>query len=260
MKIKYTLIFLLFFSLSVFFIEKIKPFSISIIAPILNSVDYVSVKIEDFFKYFKSKGDLISEVKKLKQENEKLKIKILNLKYLEYENRKLKEALYIKDTFPNFDIKIGRVTGFSPDNLTRYVFINLGKKDGVEEGNLVIANANLLGMISKIGNDGAVVKLLSDPSFTLPARTAKTREFVVFKGLNNKYGRLDEVKPEQDIRVGDIIETTAVDNRYPPGIPIGKIEKVEYKEGWTRKKVLVKLDLNPMRVEYVIVFVRKNKK
>jgi rod shape-determining protein MreC len=259
MRFKY-IIFLIAFLLSIFFIEKVKPFSISVLAPILDTIDYVSVKFNDFISLIKSKNDLIEEVKKLKQENEKLKLKIINLKHIEYENTKLKEALYIKNIFPDFNILVGRITGFSPDNLSKYVFINLGSKDGVEKGNLVIANANLLGIISEVGKNGSVVLLISDPSFKIPARTARTRELVFFQGKNSKYGVLKFVKPEQDIRVGDIVETTDIDDKYPAGIPIGKIDKVIYKEGQLFKNVLVKININPMRVEYVIVLTRKNKK
>ncbi len=259
MKLKYISI-LFAFLIFVFLVEKFKPFSISIISPILEAIDYSQTKIEDFFNLIKSKDDLIEEVKKLKQENEKLKLKIINLKHIEYENLKLKEALYIKDRFSSFNILVGRVVGYSPDNLSKYVLINLGSKDGVEKGNLVIANANLLGIISEVGRNGSVVLLISDPSFKIPARTSKTRELVFFQGKNSKYGVLKFVKPEQDIRVGDIVETTDVDDKYPAGIPIGKIDKVSYKEGQLFKNVLVKININPMRVEYVIVLTRKDKK
>jgi rod shape-determining protein MreC len=260
MKLKYAGILLVFLLVSVFFVEKVKPFSISLVAPILNGIDYLVVKVDDFFNLIKSKDELIEEVKRLKQENEKLKLKILTLKHLEYENLKLKEALYIKRAFPDFDVLVGRVVGYSTDNFTKYVFINLSKKDGVEKGNLVVANATLLGIISEVTPYGATVLLISDPSFKIPARTAKTRELVFFQGMNNKYGILRYVKPDQDIRVGDIVETTDIDNKYPAGIPIGRIDKVNYREGKQFKDVLVKIDINPMRIEYVIVIKRKNKK
>jgi len=260
MRLKYVGAILVFIILSILFIEKVKPLSISIIAPILNGIDYLALKTDEFLALIKSKDELVKEVRLLKQENEKLKLKILTLKHLEYENLKLKEALYIKRVFPDFNILVGRITGYSPDNLTKYVFINLGKDEGVEKGNLVIANANLLGIISKVGNDGSTVLLISDPSFKIPARTAKTRELVFFQGMNSKYGVLKFVKPDQDIRVGDIVETTDIDNKYPAGIPIGRIDKVSYREGQLFKDVLVKIDINPMRVEYVIVITRKKKK
>jgi rod shape-determining protein MreC len=260
MRVRYALLAVALLLTVILLVERLKPFSISIVAPVLNTIDDVKVKVNDFFNLIKSKYDLLNEIKKLKQENEKLKLKILTLKHLELENEKLREALYIKSAFPDFNVLVGRVTGYSPDNFAKYVFINLGEEDGVEKGNLVVSDATLLGIIANVGKNGSEVLLISDPSFKIPARTAKTRELVFFQGMNTKYGVLKFVKPEQDIRVGDIVETTDIDGKYPAGIPIGKIAKIDYKEGKLFKDVLVKININPLRVEYVLVITRKTKK
>lgn len=110
-----------------------------------------------------------------------------------------------------------------------------------------------------VGPFSSSVLLVSDKNFRIPARTRKTRELVFFQGKDLKSGVLKYVKPQQDIRIGDIIETTDVGKNYPPGIPIGKIKSINYEEGDFFKNVDIKLDINPLSVEYVVVITKREK-
>lgn len=257
----YMVAFGVFLFFTVFILNKAKIISFSLISPILRTISYLDEKANNFFLYLEEKGELIEENKKLKEKTEKLKTQIINLKYLEYENKKLKEILKFKENYPEYVIKTGKVMGYSPENWSEYIYINLGKDDGVNRGDLVISNGHLIGIVSdtNTATNGSIVMLISNKNFKIPVRTRKTREQAIYQGYNLKYGYLKYVKPSQDIRKGDLIETTDIDNRYPPGIPIGIIKDVSYIEGEVFKKVKVEINLNPLNLEYVIVVVGKKK-
>ncbi|RUM61794.1 MAG: rod shape-determining protein MreC [Persephonella sp.] len=256
----YFISFIIFILLATFILNKAKIVSFSIVAPILNGISYVDEKINDFLKYIEEKGELIEENKKLKYEVEKLKAKIIHLKSVQYQNMKLKEILRFKENYPRFIIRAGKVIGYSPENWTEFIYINLGKEDGVSKGDLVISNGHLIGIIFDSVNNYSTVMLISNKNFRIPIRTRKTRELAIYQGSNLSYGYLKYVKPEQDIREGDLIETTDIDNRYPAGIPIGVVKSVSYKEGEVFKNVKVEINLNPLNLEYVIVVIGKSKK
>ncbi len=263
MKIKkvfiYSIAFVIFLSLTVFILNKAKILSFSLVSPVLNTVSYIDKSINNFLKYLEEKDKLIEENKELKRKIEILKAKIIHLKYLEYENKNLKEVLKFKANYPQFVIKTGKVIGYSPNNWSEFIYINLGENDNVNKGDLVISNGHLIGIVFETTSKSSIVMLISNKNFKIPIRTRRTRELAIYQGYNLRYGYLKYVKPEQDIREGDLIETTDIDNRYPAGIPIGIIKEVSYKEGEVFKNVKVEINLNPLNLEYVIIVVGKRK-
>ncbi|WP_457622201.1 rod shape-determining protein MreC [Persephonella sp.] len=232
---------------------------LTVFYPFLKVVDSLYETASSALKAVEDNYRLYKENKELKKEIERLKGEISILKHYEIENLKLSSITNFKRKFKKYRLLTGKVIGFSPDNWSNFLIINLGKKSGIREGNLVVSDGYLLGIVYNVGAFSSSVLLVSDKNFRIPARTRKTRELVFFQGKDLKSGVLRYVKPQQDIRIGDIIETTDVGKNYPPGIPIGKIKSINYEEGDFFKNVDIKLDINPLSVEYVIVITKTEK-
>ncbi len=199
----------------------------------------------------------MEENKQLKSELDSAKIKLIELKNLENENLKLKNLLNFiqelkKSTKQNLNFVGGKVIGYSGDNWINSIIIDIGRSSGIKEGDLVIAEGYMVGIVSEVGQFSSSVLLVSNKNFKITCRTKKTREVCFFQGVDNKTGKLNFVKPEQDIRIGDIIETTNLDGK-PSGIPIGVVKEVSYEEGNFFKDVKIKLFLYPYSLEYVMV-------
>ncbi len=260
MKKKKQLFFFLgiFFLIAVFlFVPKVKTYIYDAFSPFLTGLEIFSQKIEKTLALLEEKEKLINENKLLKEKLEILKAEVVSLKFLELENHRLRELSRFSTFFQGYDYISAKIIGYSPDNWSSVVFINAGEKNGIKVGDLVVFNGFLFGMISETGMFTSKVLLISDRNFKITARTRKTREVVFFQGYDLKKGVLKLVNPEQDIRVGDIVETASIDGSYPEGIPIGKISSVEYKEGEFFKKVYVSISIDPFSTEYVVVIKRK---
>lgn len=237
----------------------IKSITLDASYPILRSIDTFSNFVGYVEEIFSSKDNLIQEKNKLEKENELLKAQIIYLKRLERENYQLKRQLNFVDNFPEFSFKVGKVIGYSPDNWNDFIIINMGSMDGVKQGDLVLSNGYLIGQIYQVGAYSSSVILVSDKNFKITGRCRKTREIVFFQGVNNKEGKLLYVKPQEDIRLGDIVETAGIEDNSLEGIPIGTISSISYEEGNFFKDVKVSLNINPYTLEYVVV-VEKVKK
>jgi len=205
----------------------------------------------------------LEENKQLKSELDSAKIKLIELKNLENENLKLKNLLnFIQELQDTTKQKLnfigGKVIGYSGDNWINSIIIDVGSSSGIKEGDLVVADGYLVGIVSEVGQFSSSVLLVSNKNFKITCRTKKTREICFFQGVDNKTGKLNFVKPEQDIRIGDIIETTNLDGK-PSGIPIGVVKEVSYEEGNFFKDVKIKLFLYPYSLEYVVVLTGNKK-
>ncbi len=225
--------------------------------PFLKSVE----EIKGFFYFLtdmiRSQKDLIQQNKKLQQEVEILKAQIIYLKNIENENKNLKKMLNFVRERSEFSFKSGKIIGYSPDNWNGFVIINLGSMDGIKKGDIVVANGYLFGEVYQVGAFSSSVILTSDKNFMISARCRKTREAVFYRGKNTKEGKLLYVKPDQDIRIGDVVETAGFESGIPEGIPIGTVKSISYDEGNFYKDVSVSLNLNPLEIEYVVVLSRK---
>ena len=190
-----------------------------------------------------------------------MKIKLIELKNIENENLKLKKLLNFvdelkKSTKKDLNYVGAKVIGYSGDNWINSLIIDVGSSYGIKEGDVIIADGYLVGIVSEVGKFSSSVLLVSNKNFKITCRTKKTREVCFFQGVDNKTGKLNFVKPEQDIRIGDIIETTNLDGK-PAGIPIGVVKEVSYEEGNFFKDVKIKLFLYPYSLEYVVVLTDK---
>lgn len=222
-------------------------FILNITYPFQKSIYTVFSTFADMKDIFIQNNHILQENKKLRQEIILLKQQVNNLKYVEYENAKLKKLLKYSKSLGLKDIQLARIISFSPNSWEKYIIIDLGEKDKLKVGDLVISNGYLVGKVTDIGKFSSKVTLVNDLDFKIPARTKITREYVFLKGAG-KNAILKFVKKNQDIRVGDIIETDS-----PKGIPIGKVVKVEDYPTEFFKKVEVEPFLKPFTLEYVLV-------
>ncbi|WP_456393149.1 rod shape-determining protein MreC [Persephonella sp.] len=239
--------------------ELVKSMALDAAQPFLTAVRFVTDSLETVAGIISSKKELVEENNKLQQKIELLKAQLIYMKNLEKENAYLRQITNFVSRIPDFEFRTGKIIGYSPDNWNNYVIINLGSKDGLKTGDLVVANGYLLGQVYQVGNLSSSVILTSDKNFKISARCRKTGEAVFFQGKNLKEGILLYVKPDQDVRIGDIVETAGLNGVFPPGIPIGTVKSVSYIEGNFYKKVTVSLPLNPLEIEYVVVILRKQK-
>ena len=208
----------------------------------------------DLVQTMESKSKLLEENEELKRKIDLLELKIVQYKNLEIENTKLKKLLNFINRIntQKLDYITGKVIGYSGDNWINSLIINLGSNDGIKEGDIVVADGYLAGVVSEVGLFSSTVLLTSNKNFYLTVRTKKTREIAFFQGIDINSGILKYVKPEQDIRIGDIVETAGIDG-YPAGIPIGMVKEVYYEEGNFFQDIKVKLFLYPYNLEYVVV-------
>lgn len=235
------------------FISKLKFLSLNFLYPFQSGVSFVKETFSYNIELLKDKKEIINNEKKLELENQKLKLEIV--KY-QNEIKNLKMMIPILSFINNYQIKdytLAKVIGFSPDNWNESFFIDKGKSDNVKKGDLVVSNGYLIGIVEIIGNYSSEVMSISNRNFKISARTRKTQEIVFFQGLENRKGILKYVRPEQDIRVGDILETTVVNFGSTEGIPIGIIRKIAPKEGEFFREVEVETFYYPYNLNYVLV-------
>lgn len=252
------LIFLIFLSITVaiLFSSFFKKVSIDVIGLPSSIIVSVLDNVKDFSTYIKDKKSLEDENKNLKKQIELLKLENQKLSYLKTENDELRKLLEFKNFYGFKRVLVAKVVGFSPDNWVDGFFIDLGKNEGIKEGDIVVSKGYLIGTVNLVGDRYSQVMSVNDKNFKITVRTRKTGEICFYNGLDYKKGVLRYVRPEQDIRLSDVVETTVVNSTISEGIPVGIVRKISTKEGEFFRDVEVETFYYPYNLNYVLVVQR----
>lgn len=208
-----------------FYQKAVKNFFYKISEPFQKTLWQAGISISNFF-------ETISKIKKLKIENEELKLKnqellaqIVTLSELKKENEILREALSI-GLEKEFKLSLAQVIG--KDISQDFILINKGLADGVSKNLPVITQQKiLLGKISEVYQNYSRVMLISNKESSFDGKIAGKETLAEVLGKGNFKVLFDLILPEVEISEGDVVETSALGGVFPKGLLVGKIGKVQ---------------------------------
>lgn len=178
-----------------------------------------------------SKQELLQENEALKIELDVHKRKLQEMASLVAENARLRQLLNSADTL-NERVLVAELIGVSPNPTQHKVMINRGKQDGVYIGQPLVDANGLLGQVVELGVTTSMVLLITDTSHALPVQVIRNGLRLVAEGQGNLMQlKLRHVSSTMDIKEGDLLVTSGLGRRFPPGYPVATIEKIEYDPG-----------------------------
>jgi rod shape-determining protein MreC len=170
---------------------------------------------------------------KTQQENDQLKNQ---LSLLKQENNRLKETaltherllklLHLKDE-PVTPFLVAEVVGRSPSPFLQLLFVNRGRQDGLVRGMPVVLPDGVVGRLEKTSGHYSQVLLLNDPSFAVDCLSQRTRVRGILTGIPGTGNcQIKYVARTEDIKPGDIIITSGLDQLFPKGLVLGRVLRV----------------------------------
>ena len=219
-------------------------------------------KIADFFDSIYS---YIYDFNTLKEENEQLQSEVREKdelirenEQLSSENARLREMLDLKQKNRSFDLEMAEIIGVSTGNWSTVFTIDKGSISGIEENDCVITEDGMVGYVSEVGATFAEVITVIDPEMQAGAIVSRTRDVAVAQGtlelMEDGKLKLSYIKRENDIMVGDTVETSGLGEVFPKGILIGTIEQILPESHGISNYAIVEpvVDLNDISTVFVI--------
>lgn len=164
-------------------------------------------------------------------------------KYLKEENEHLKELLNITTSTLNAIV----VRGYFINTYNEFI-ISKGKKDGVEEGAILINNQRLIGIVNNVRENYSSVELLENLDKKISIKVGNNYGFlesknnqVIITGLNGK-----------DMKIKDEIYTSGL-TPIPGDIYIGKIKKIDENDEIFKTIAYVELSQDYENYKYLLV-------
>lgn len=188
----------------------------------------------------RERSDLITENQQLLQQLLKVSGSVQTQTALVQENQRLRDLLEATRGRDYF-FKFAEMTRVDLDPFSHKVWINRGADEGVVAGQAVIDGLGIVGQVEDVLRHLSSVRLISDPDHALPVQINRTGLRTVAYGKGEtSHLLLPNVPLQADVSTGDVIVTSGLGDRFPPGFPVGEVERVERDSGETFAKVYVR--------------------
>ncbi len=144
---------------------------------------------------------------------------------------------------------IGRDTG----NWYRTIILNKGQSEGIQPDMGVITPAGVVGRVVKTTAATSVVLLLTDPNNAIAGLIQRTRDEGIVEGTLQGLAHLKYIPLLSDVQTGDRVVTSGLVGGFPRGLAIGTITSIGKEEGALFQSAELTPDVDPNRVEEVLV-------
>ena len=178
-------------------------------------------------------GDNLSSRESLQEQNARLKLqqtlykaKLLNLQSLKAENLRLRELLQSSKKVSEH-ILIGELISVDLEPFTRQIVINKGSRHDVYLGQPVMDAEGAMGQIVHLGPFSSTAMLITDANHAIPVQVNRNglRAIALGTGAPDKLD-IPYLPISADIAEGDLLTTSGLGGRFPPGYPVAMVTSV----------------------------------
>jgi len=180
---------------------------------------------------FVFRTELAEHDRRLHQENLVLRARLQQQEALEAENMRLRDLL--GSSFKIGDrVLIAELVSVDLDPYRQQVLVNKGSSSGVFVGQPVLDANAVVGQVIRTTRGTATILLITDTAHALPVQVNRNglRTIAEGSGFTDRL-QLPHLPNNADIRVGDLLVTSGLGGRFPPGYPVARVTEVRSEPG-----------------------------
>ncbi len=175
---------------------------------------------------FATRERLSEENQRLHADNLKLRARLQKFESLQAENLRLRDLL-------ESSIKVGdrvliaELSAVDLDPYRQQIVIDKGGASGVFEGQPVLDANAVMGQVVHVNPFSSTVLLITDASHALPVQVLRNglRTIAIGSGQIDRL-ELPYLTNNADIREGDLLVTSGLGGKFPPGYPVAQVTRV----------------------------------
>lgn len=233
--------------------------------PVQKVLYSVNNSVKNFLDFAFNFREVKEENKKLTERNNDLETKAVEYDNLKKENDRLREMLDFKDQRSDYQYIPCNIIGKSGGSFLEGYTIDIGKKDGLEVGMVVVSAKGLVGQVTSVSSNYAIVQTLLNENIAVSVLIESTRETTGivkgYKDSNNKFlAKIYYLPIDSQIKEGDVILTSNQGGIYPKDIKIGQVISVEEDKGKIMKNAIIEPYVDFNKLEELLVVIPKDKK
>jgi rod shape-determining protein MreC len=221
-------------------IAGVRETALDAMAPLQSAAEAVFSPVGDAFGGITGYGRVQEENARLRERLAELETAELEMEDARQERRQL---LALQDLRFAGDVPqvAARVVSAPSSNFELTVEIDRGRAHGLARNMPVVSGAGLVGRIVRVSENRAVVLLISDPTFAVGVRLARSGETGIAEGAGrNRPLTVDFVDARTEVRDREAVVTSGVETSiFPPSIPVGRVSATRTTGGILTQEVEV---------------------
>lgn len=197
----------------------------TVVIPVQKGMNYIGLWVSDKYDTLQEMTRVLEENKDLQEQVDSLTEENNQLKQDSYELSRLRELYELDERYTGYTKVGARIIGTSSDNWYATFTIDKGSDDGIEKDMNVIAGGGLVGIISEVGSNYALVKTVIEDNNYVSGMLIDTGDTCIVKGdielMDTGLIHLQGFGGNVTVRNGDKIVTSNISDKYLPGILVG---------------------------------------
>jgi rod shape-determining protein MreC len=195
-----------------------------VLAPLERAAATITRPIGGFFSALGAIGSNADRIAELERENSDLQTQLRTLADDQARVQQLDALLGLAGKARYRIVPAEVVARGSSQGFAFTATIDAGANDGVKVGMTVINGDGLVGRVIRASRSAAVVLLLVDPTSSVGARVAGSRQLGFLNGRGDRAMELQLLDPRAPLAQGDALVTFGSQGSpFVPGVPIGSV-------------------------------------
>ena len=233
-----------------------------VLTPMRTGLSRLRDTAEQYYSYMFRYEALEAENAALKEELAQIQSDARAADSLSRENDRLRDALNMQATHEDYDLVDAYIIAWKSVDWNSTLTINRGKNAGIEEGMCAItANHELVGVVSEVGSNYAVVKTIMDSSLQISASLSSTGNNGQVRGSytsgHEDLLRMDYLASSSVIRNNDQVVTTG-STVYPRDLVVGYVVDADFDATGVAKFALLQPAADVDTLEQVFILTNYN--
>ena len=212
--------------------EPIRTICNYVFVPMQKGLSYVGHAISINNNDTKTKEQLIAENEALQAQVDELSTQITNIRLQQSELVTLRELYELDQTYADYEKTGAHVIARGTSNWFDTFTIDKGSEDGIKVNMNVIAGSGLVGIVTDVGKNYAVVRAIIDDTSNVSGMIVSTTDTCIVSGSLSTmtdsnmilFSNLED--SENKVSVGDSVVTSNISDKYLPGILIGYVTEI----------------------------------
>lgn len=191
-----------------------------------------------FLQFLRSHTTEHDAYRELQEQQLELLARMQRIEALEAENRRLRALLSSSEVLEARAL-VAEVMAASEDPYRQRLTLSRGSDDGVFAGQAVIDARGVLGQVVRVHHRTSIALLITDPDHGIPVEINRTGLQTIAVGSGDgQLLRLPFLPGNADLRVGDLLVSSSLGGRFPPGYPVARVKELRFDPGDTFMEAL----------------------
>jgi rod shape-determining protein MreC len=209
----------------------LRSIMLTVVSPLQSMATWPVEVINKIKANTQSHQTLLEENTQLRAEALIMQAKMQRIVALRQENTQLRALLQSSADIPQHYMA-ARLLAVSSEPNVAQVVLDRGSRHHVYLGQPVIDDQGVMGQIFQLGRSTSRVMLLTDSKSAIPVQNQRTGERGIVVGMGAYQPlRLLNMTESVDVQEGDLLVTSGLGLRYPPGYPVGVVKQIQQKSG-----------------------------